>query len=173
MPAIKPDRTKGNTMASSKTQTKLAASSKKTSPVIQHIKQAMAEDLDAVSAATDKKLAKIEKAPKQPKPEKVRALLDVDGILAQAKKLDLKVEVSGSQHKVLGAVKGERLAVAKNGRLADLIAFTIKHDAVEQFTPEQAKAKHIGKVRGRYLPTSPKTDAEVIQTALRLLARQA
>ena len=170
-------------MASSKTQAKLAASSKKSSPVIQHIKQAMAEDLDAVKATTDGRLSKLDKkidanvtkpaAPKQPKPEKVLALLDVDGILAKAKKAGLSVEVSGSQHKVLGVVKGERLAVAKNGRLADFIAFTIKHDAVQQFTPEQAKAKHIGKVQGRYSPTSPATDLEVIAKALKHLARKA
>ena len=50
--------------------------------------------------------------------------------------------------KVLGNGNKRKLLVAKKGGRIDLSGFTFDHPAVLQITEEEAKSKHLGKVRG-------------------------
>lgn len=64
-------------------------------------------------------------------------------------------------HVITGkAGKSVRIYVAKRGGIVDLLGFSVQDPAVTQISPEEAKAKHMGRVQGR-LDLS-KSDAEVL-----------
>lgn len=50
--------------------------------------------------------------------------------------------------KVTSAVKGKQVYIAKKGGKVNFAGFTVELPGVTQITEEQAKAKHLGKVRG-------------------------
>lgn len=51
-------------------------------------------------------------------------------------------------HVVKGVAKGRIVYLAKKGGRADLNGFTLDHPAIRQISEEEAKTKHLGKVRG-------------------------
>lgn len=54
-------------------------------------------------------------------------------------------------HVIVGRYgKGRRIYVAKRGGIVDLLGFSIDHAAVRQISKEEAQAKHMGKVQGRF-----------------------
>lgn len=61
----------------------------------------------------------------------------------------LTVEEKSGWTKITGQASGKAVYVAKKGGRVDLSGFSVESPAVNQITPDEAKAKHIGKVRGQ------------------------
>lgn len=51
--------------------------------------------------------------------------------------------------KIVGKTKGRAIYVAKKGGRVDLSGFTVENPAISQITEEDARQKHLGKVRGQ------------------------
>jgi hypothetical protein len=79
--------------------------------------------------------------------------------LVSEQQLEVK-EMSGFL-KVNGGVKKKNLYIAKKGGCVDFSGFTVESDAVTQISEAEAKAKHLGKVRGRL--NFEKSDKEVLE----------
>lgn len=71
-------------------------------------------------------------------------LLEVVGANVNLKQADKTgfVQVSGPG-------KGKKIYIARKGGRVDFNGFTVTHDAVVQISADDAKAKHLGKVRGQ------------------------
>ena len=92
----------------------------------------------------------------------------VDG----AKAAGLKMEEKSGFIKITGANKGHTVYVAKKGGRVDLSGFSVPSPAVTSISEEDARQKHLGKVRGMLNFERP--DAEVLsayQDALAELAK--
>jgi hypothetical protein len=61
----------------------------------------------------------------------------------------LTVEEKSGFTKVTGVAKGRAVYVAKKGGRVDLSGFTVEGPGVVQISEEDARAKHLGKVRGQ------------------------
>lgn len=70
-------------------------------------------------------------------------------MLEKAKGLGLSTEEKSGFVRITGAAKGRAVYVAKRGGRVDLSGFTIEKPAVVQISAEEAKQKHLGKVRGQ------------------------
>lgn len=71
--------------------------------------------------------------------EQIETLVNESGLEVVKNTGFLKVLGNGNKNKVLVAIKGGRI---------DLAGFTLTGEAVTQISEEEAKAKHLGKVRG-------------------------
>jgi hypothetical protein len=71
--------------------------------------------------------------------EQIEALVSTSGLEAVKNTGFLKVIGNGNKSKLLVAIKGGRI---------DLSGFTLESPAVTQISEDEAKAKHLGKVRG-------------------------
>lgn len=81
-------------------------------------------------------------------------------LLEQATSAGLStVEMSGFT-KITGANKKLRVLVAKKGGRVDLSGFTVEAAAIRQITEQEARQKHLGKVRGQI--DFDKSDDEVL-----------
>lgn len=73
-------------------------------------------------------------------------------------------------HVIVGKYgKARRIYVAKRGGIVDLLGFSIEHPEVRQITREEAQAKHMGKVQGRFLLAGD--DQTIIDAFTQSLAR--
>jgi hypothetical protein len=73
-----------------------------------------------------------------------------DAFLEKAKLTDgLNVEEKSGFYKITGPTKGRTVYLATKGGRVDLSGFSVDHPAVVQISAEEAKEKHIGKVRGQ------------------------
>ena len=72
----------------------------------------------------------------------------VDPMKAKVDELKLTSEEIGGFIKVTGTYKGRHVYLAKKGGRADLSGFSAEADGIVQISEEEAKAKHVGKVRG-------------------------
>ncbi|HEU5118720.1 MAG TPA: hypothetical protein VFT74_19150 [Isosphaeraceae bacterium] len=61
----------------------------------------------------------------------------------------LKAEDKSGFTKVTGKAKGLAVYVAKKGGRVDLSGFTVQSAAIKQITEQEARDKHLGKVRGQ------------------------
>lgn len=66
-----------------------------------------------------------------------------------AEKAGLDVADKSGFLKITGRVKGRCVYVAKKGGRVDLSGFTLDSNAVTQVSEEEARVKHLGKVRGQ------------------------
>lgn len=66
-----------------------------------------------------------------------------------AEKASLKIEEKSGFLKITGAAKGRTVYVARKGGRVDLSGFTVDQPAVRQVSEDEAKEKHLGKVRGQ------------------------
>lgn len=82
----------------------------------------------------------------------------IDDMLTTAKGMGLVIEDKSGFHKIFGNKKGVCVYLAKNGGRADLSNFCIDHHAVVGISQEEAKARHIGKVRGQVDFSRPTQD---------------
>jgi hypothetical protein len=65
-------------------------------------------------------------------------------------------------HVIVGRYgKGRRIYVAKRGGIVDLLGFSVDHPAIRQVSKEEAQAKHMGKVQGRFLLDGP--DEQIVE----------
>ena len=86
----------------------------------------------------------------------------------------LKTQDMAAFKKVKGAAKARKVFVATKGGRVDLSGFTFDHPAVIQISAEDAKEKHIGRVRGQL--DFDKDDAQVLEAfdrAIELLKEEA
>jgi len=104
------------------------------------------------------KKAEVQKAEKQARTvkgahlkEQIETLITESGLETVKNTGFLKVVGANPRNKLLVAIKGGRI---------DLSGFTIESPAVTQVSEEEAKAKHLGKVRG--FVNFEATDAEVL-----------
>lgn len=81
-------------------------------------------------------------------------------LLEQATAASLNLEDMSGFTKITGANKKLRVLVAKKGGRVDLSGFTVEADAVRQITEQEAREKHLGKVRGQI--DFNKSDDEVL-----------
>lgn len=65
-----------------------------------------------------------------------------------AEKAGLKIEEKSGFLKISGVAKGRNVYVARKGGRVDLSGFTIEASAVKQISEQEARDKHLGKVRG-------------------------
>jgi hypothetical protein len=78
----------------------------------------------------------------------------------QAKAAGLTIEDKSGFLKVNGGVKGKNVYIAKKGGRVDLSGFTVEAAAVKQISEQDAREKHLGKVRGQL--DFNKSDDEVL-----------
>lgn len=93
------------------------------------------------------KLAEEQKAQRRERAVKGSHLLAAH--LELAKRDGLTVQDKTGFHRIVGVATGKAVYVAKKGGRIDLSGFTIDHSAVSQLTAEEAKDRHLGKVRGQ------------------------
>lgn len=85
----------------------------------------------------------------------------VDGpLVTKPRDAGLEVDEKSGFLKITGATKGRAIYVAKKGGRVDLSGFTVQASAVKQITEEEARDKHLGKVRGQLDFTQ--ADADVL-----------
>jgi hypothetical protein len=65
------------------------------------------------------------------------------------KRSTLVVEEKTGFFKITGPVKGRALYIARKGGRVDLNGFTVTHDAISQISDEEAKDRHLGKVKAQ------------------------
>ncbi len=85
--------------------------------------------------------------------------------LEKANASGAKVEEKSGFFKIAAGVKGKNLYLARKGGRVDLSGFTVTNDAVLQISEEEARAKHLGKVRGQLnfeLSGTPEGDAQLL-----------
>lgn len=102
----------------------------------------------AVLAAAGKK-AEAQKKERQERVVKGSHLLEQLKNKAAEPTLNLKTEEMSGFVKVTGSTKGKRILIAKKGGRVDLSGFTIEADAVKQISEQEARDKHLGKVRAQ------------------------
>lgn len=67
----------------------------------------------------------------------------------RAKSAGLTVEEQSGYLKITGSAKGRGVYVARKGGRVNLGGFTVQAPAVKQISEDEARAKHLGKVRGQ------------------------
>lgn len=72
----------------------------------------------------------------------------VDEMIEKASS-EYTVDKKSSFYKITGQVKGRAVYVLIKGGRVDLSGFTVDNSAVDPITEEQAKARHLGRVRGQ------------------------
>jgi hypothetical protein len=70
-------------------------------------------------------------------------------LLSEDRVKGLTTEDKSGFTKIVGKTKGRAIYVAKKGGRVDLSGFTVESPAVAQITEEDARQKHLGKVRGQ------------------------
>jgi len=90
---------------------------------------------------------KVERQRKERRQRQVKGSHLLDDMLAAAK--DLTVDEKSSFYKITGSVKGKTVYIAIKGGRVDLSGFCIEHEAVISLTEEEARRRHLGKVRGQ------------------------
>ena len=78
----------------------------------------------------------------------------------KAKAAGLTLEEKNGFLKVNGGVRGKNVYIAKKGGRVDLSGFTVDASAVKQITEQEAREKHLGKVRGQL--DFDKSDEEIL-----------
>ena len=88
--------------------------------------------------------------------------------------LALSIEEKTGFLKVSGATPGRKVYISKKGGQVDLSGFTVESTAVNQITEEEARTRHLGKVRGRIDFSKPDEDVlSAFSAALGILAQPA
>ena len=82
----------------------------------------------------------------------------VEDMMQTVKTMGLAVDEKSGFYKIFGNKKGVCVYLAKKGGKAVLSNFCIEHHAIDPISEEQAKAKHLGKVRGEINFTKPIPD---------------
>lgn len=121
----------------------------------------------ATLAAAGKK-AEVLKKEKQERTVKGAHLLDQLKALAADASLALKQGETNGFIVLNGAAKGKRVLIGKKGGRVDLSGFTIEADAVRQVSEQEARDKHLGKVRAQL--DFNRDDAEVLAVFSKALA---
>lgn len=93
---------------------------------------------------------KIEKMQVEKKSTSKQAHLNTK-FLAIANELGLSVDEKSGFFKIVGSKKGRAIYVAKSGGRVDISGFTFNDPNVLTMTEEEAKARHLGKVRGQFV----------------------
>jgi hypothetical protein len=104
------------------------------------------------------KKAESQKAARRERAVKGSHLLET--LTLRAKEAGLTVEDKSGFLRVSGTTKGRSVYIAKKGGRVDLSGFEVQAVAVTQISEEEARAKHLGKVRGQL--NFNKTDNEVL-----------
>jgi hypothetical protein len=94
-------------------------------------------------------------------------------LLSEDRIKGLSTEDKSGFTKILGKQKGRAIYVAKKGGRVDLSGFTVESPAVAQISEEDARQKHLGKVRGQ-LDFNQADDAvlSAYDAALEILAQE-
>lgn len=92
---------------------------------------------------------KAEKAKAARRERTVKGSHLLEALQARATKAELKIEDKSGFLKITGSTKGRKVYVAKKGGRVDASGFTIENAAIKQISEQEAKDKHLGKVRGQ------------------------
>jgi hypothetical protein len=115
----------------------------------------MANDNDVTQSETEmtdvlKEAAKkAERQSAQRREKIVKGSHLTDGLLAKARESGLDLVEKSGFIKITGKSKGRAVYVAKKGGRADFSGFSLAGTAVLQVSEDEAKARHLGKVRGQ------------------------
>lgn len=90
----------------------------------------------------------VEKQVKVRREREVKGSHLLDPMLSLVKSRSFTVVEKSGFHKITGKAKGRAVYLAVKGGRVDLNGFSLAADAVTQISEEDAKAKHLGKVRG-------------------------
>jgi len=107
--------------------------------------------LDLISTKFRTRLISAEEKVKRQKKERRSKVVPgshlLDEMLERAK--DLKVDKKSSFYKITGSIKGRAVYVAIKGGRVDLSGFNIEHASCSKLTEQEARDKHLGRVRGQ------------------------
>lgn len=123
----------------------------------------------AAKLAAAGKKAEAQKKEKQERTVKGSHLLSKLEQMAGDAALGLKRDETNGFLVITGAAgKGKRVLIGKKGGRVDLSGFTIQADAIRQVSEQEARDKHLGKVRAQI--DFNKTDEEILQVFATALA---
>lgn len=105
--------------------------------------------------------AKAEEARAAKRARAIRGSHLLDKLLEEARGRGLTILERNGFHLVSGKAKGRKVYVSRRGGRVDLSGFGLKHEAVREVTEEEARAQHLGKVRG--MLDFEKPDATVLE----------
>ena len=112
---------------------------------------------------------KMERQRKERRQRQVMGSHLLDDMLAAAK--GLMIDEKSSFYKITGRVKGKTVYVAIKGGRVDLSGFYVEHESVVSLSEEEARRRHLGKVRGQLDFTRGDASAmEAYRAALALLS---
>lgn len=92
---------------------------------------------------------KVEVQKTQRRERVVRGSHLVEDLTSRARSAGLTLQEKSGFLKVTGSVKGRSIYVAKKGGRVDFSGFAVDSPAVTTITEEEARQKHLGKVRGQ------------------------
>lgn len=113
------------------------------------------------------KKAEVQKAARRERAVKGSHLLE--SLLTKAREGGYTVEDMSGFYKVVGSTKSRRVLIAKKGGRVDLSGFDLAAPGVTQISEVEARAKHLGKVRGQL--NFNKTDGEVLSAYAQALVQ--
>lgn len=134
----------------------------------------MSDDTNTTETMTEKLQAAGEKAEKQKAERQARVVKGshlLQGMLDAATAAGCTAEDMSGFTKLTLASKEKRVLIAKKGGRVDLSGFTVDAPAIRQITEADARAKHLGKVRGQI--DFEKSDDEVMSAFNAALAELA
>lgn len=111
-------------------------------------------EVNATTVYLGKKLkaaGKLAEADQVARKEKIKkSATFVPSLVERAKAQGYVVSEQTSFFKVDSGKKGKNIYIAKGGGRMNLAGFTLDDPAVQQVSAEEAKQRHLGKVRGHY-----------------------
>lgn len=113
-------------------------------------KQRMRDEVKMASRL-EKANGLVEESTKERRAKRVVGSHLVESMLSVAKSMpSLMFSETGEFHKIVGPTKGKVVYLSRKGGRVDLSGFCVDHEAIIPISEEQARARHIGKVRGQF-----------------------
>jgi hypothetical protein len=160
---MEPARTKEHQMKR-ELQEKLAKATKSTTTETKALAQEVKEVVKVADTVEKKALADAEKAAKKAadkksREEKTEALEETRrALLAEARKAGMQISEAGNVFRVKSEKSKLWMSISKKGTSLHMLGFNLPDTTMcLAITPEQAKQRHIGNVRGEVSLTSDRT----------------
>lgn len=92
---------------------------------------------------------KVERQKKERRAKTIKGSHLLDDMLQSAESKNKTVDKKSGFYKITSNTKGHAVYVSIKGGRVDLSGFCIEHDSVKPISAEEAKSRHIGRVRGQ------------------------
>lgn len=163
-------KNKSNKGASKTTETPATLAETETTETV--VETAAAPETSTINAETLVAAGqKAEQAKAERRERTVKGAHLLNSLKEKAEKAGLEIVEKSGFFQILGASKGRRVYLAKKGGRADASGFSVDHVAIIQISEQEARDKHLGKVRGMLNFDQP--DEQVLEAYGLLLAKLA